>query len=218
MEITLPKYLLFWDKLSQKEKDFILNNSIIKEYKANITLYHSTTECPGLIMINNGQSRVFIHSQSGSELTLYRLIEGDICILSVSCIINSLNFDIQMQFEKDSQVLIIPKHIYQELTNNNHFVKDFNTEIISSRLTDVMGIINEMAFSNIKERLANILIHHSQLAESNTISITHEVLAKDLGTAREVVTRVLKQLKDEKIIELSRGSIKIIDFDRLSNI
>lgn len=218
MEKTLSKYLMFWNKLSNQEKQLILDNSIIKSYLANTILYHNRTECPGLIIMNKGQARVFIHSHSGSELTLYRLIEGDICIMSVSCITNSLDFDIQMQFEKDSVILIIPKHIYQKISNANFAVKDFNTEMISSRLTDIMGIINEVTFYSMKKRLANLLIHHSQLEQSSVLSLTHETLAKDLGTAREVITRILNQLKQENLIELSRGNIRILDFNKLNNI
>lgn len=215
MNTLFTKTLPFWEDLSSKDKLMISENAVTQHYKQGSLLYFGGGECKGLEIIWSGQVRVFINSPKGGEITLYRLLPCDICILSAACMIKNLDFDIHMEMEKDSDIVIIPRSIFKKLSGENIAVKDFTLELLSSRFSDVMWLVNQLVFSNMGQRLAQALLEQCQLSGSDTIAITHEILAKDLGTAREVVTRLLKQFQLDGYVKLSRGSIQILNAEHL---
>lgn len=214
----LKSGLTFWDKLQQNEKDLILERTrLVKQEKGTI-LYFGGGECSGLEVIKSGHIRVFIMSAKGGEITLYRLLPGDSCILSTACMFKNLDFEIHMEMVQDSEIYIIPRQIYKEISDKNSSVKDYTLESISARFTDVMNILSQFVFSNVASRLAALLIEYQKIQNKDQIKITHSELANDLGTAREVITRLLKQLQADGLVEVSRGSILILDKVRLNQI
>lgn len=221
MEETLKKILNFWTYLSEAEKQEILLQTFKVEYDSKKILVHGRDECKGLMIVNKGRARVYINSDNGSnggEITLYRLLDGDVCILSAACMMNSLDISVSMEIEEHSELLIIPKGLFLEISNNNIMVKNYLLEEISDKFSSVIWLLNQFIFTNMAHRLASALIEHRALAGSDDIDITHDTLARDLGTAREVVTRLLKQFQNDELVELSRGKIKILDMNRLIKI
>lgn len=218
MEKLFSSALPFWSKLPPDAQNQISNSIVLKQLKQNTRLSYGDNECTGLEIIKSGQARVFIASPNGGEITLYRLTAGDLCILSAACMIKNLDFDVTMEFETDSEIYILPQNIYQSVSESNPSVRDFTLELLSSRFSDVMWIINQLVFSNLGQRLASVLMERSQLAKSLTLSVTHESIARDLGTAREVVTRLLKQFQLDGLVRLSRGQIEITNPKRLLKI
>ncbi|QSX06494.1 Crp/Fnr family transcriptional regulator [Sedimentibacter sp. zth1] len=218
MEQILDSYFPFWNKLSDREKRSIGKATINKKFKKGNVLYSEGRSCTGIEIVKSGRVRVFIMSPNGGEITLYRLLDGDICVLSAACMINSLDVEINMEFEEDSEIYLIPKNTYKELSDNNNIVKEYTLELISNRFSDVMWILKQIVFTGMANRLATALIDHSALEQSNILHITHEKLAKDLGTAREVISRLLKQFEVDNIVSLSRGVITITDTKKLKSI
>jgi len=211
----LSEHLIFWDKLSKAEQAEIENCAFTTTYPKGKVFYSGTKECLGLILLESGQLRAFISSKDGKAISLYRLLSLDICILSTSCMIKNLNFDISFEMEKESKVYVIPTACFNKISENNATVKNFSLELISARFSEVMWIFDQYVFSSAAQRLAGFLLDQAQLEASDTLNITHEFIANDLGTAREVVTRLLKHFATDGVVTLSRGAIKIEDYEKL---
>ncbi|MFW5632614.1 MAG: Crp/Fnr family transcriptional regulator, partial [Acetivibrio ethanolgignens] len=151
----------------------------------------------------------------GNEVTLYRLMGGDMCVLSVVCIMNVNSLDIHMEAETDSEVSMLPAWVYQRLNEDNNAVKDFTQQILTERFQAAMQVVSDLAFNTVGKRLAKGLLQKMRLLDSKELFITHETMAKDIGSAREVVSRTLKHFENLGIVKLSRGKITILDIEEL---
>lgn len=146
---------------------------------------------------------------------MFRLIDRDICLLSASCVFKNLTYDISLEAEKDSLVLIIEGAYLKKLSESNSHVQKFLFDLTQDKLSEVMWIIEQIVFLNFDRRLANFLLNQSYLENSNTLKITHDAIANHLGSAREVVSRMLKRFENEGLIKMSRGTIEIINLEKL---
>jgi len=207
----LQNSLPFWDELSDYEKDLLINGSKLQIRGAGMILNHGGGECSDVEIVKSGMERVYVSSPDGREITLYRLLDNDICMMSAACMLNSISFSISLQTETDCEIILVPHEIYKRLFDSNAAVKNFTLELVSSKFTDVMWLLEQLVFSNMGSRLAGALIEHSVLNGNHVLDITHEKIASDLGTAREVVTRLLKQFQLDGLVTLSRGRIEIIN-------
>lgn len=207
-----------WDKLDNDEKQFLASSIIEKKVPEGSILHRGDEDCDGLYIVKKGQLRSFIISDQGKELTLYRLFERDICLFSASCIMSNIQFEVIIETEKDSLIYVIPVLVYQKLMNTNAGVANYTNQLMASRFTDVMWLMDQILFKSMDARLASFLLYESNIEESNDLYITHEKIAHHIGTAREVVTRVLKYLQGENIVKLSRGVITITDRVRLGRL
>ncbi len=199
----------FWNKLTEPEKREIISCGFFTSYKKGAKIYGSEKECLGLVLIEDGQIRTFIDSQEGKEITLYRLLKYDSCILSASCMIKNISFNINIEAEKDTRVFVLPSVCFNKLSEQNIAVKNFSLELVSARFSEVMWVFEQYVFGSAASRLACFLSEHSNLEGSDELNITHEFIANDIGTAREVITRLLKHFANDGIVSLSRGAIRI---------
>ncbi len=220
MEINkiLANNFLIWDKLTSEEKTKITNVAVIKRFVAGEAIHHGSYDCSGLIILISGSLRAYMMNESGKQITLYRLFEKDICLFSASCIMKDITFDFYIDCEKDATVVLIPIDLYKEIVDNSRTILDYTNRILTSRFSDIMWIFEQMAFHSLDKRLAYYLIEQSYNEDSNTLNFTHEKIANDLGTAREVISRMLKYFELEKIVELKRNKIIILDEKKLSEI
>ena len=212
---ALKSYLTFWDKLSADEKALILQNVTLVRYKKGSAIHGGESECVGLLLLRAGTLRVYMLSEEGREITLYQLNKGDVCILSASCILNQITFDVHIDAETDSEILLISAHVISALISSNVYVENFSYKLAADRFSDVMWAMQQILFMGFDKRLAVYLVDESAKTGNNMIMSTHEQIAKHIGSAREVVTRMLKHFQDDGIVELSRGEIKIIDKKKL---
>ena len=214
--MKISEYLPIWHKLNEEEKELIEKTAALRHAKPGDMIHAVGQECTGLLLVASGQLRAFINSESGREITLYRLLDGDICLFSASCIIRSLQFDISVSSEKETDFFIIPTDVFESLMNKSIAVSSYTNEIMASRMTDIMWLMEQVIWQSFDKRLATFLIEESALEESQTLSITHDTISNHLGTAREVVTRMLKYFQSEGMVSLSRGSITITDLEKLN--
>ncbi|MDU1909797.1 Crp/Fnr family transcriptional regulator [Fusobacterium sp.] len=198
----------FWNELSSDEKKLIDNNTELKLYKAGTTI-HDSTECTGVLLIKKGELRVYILSPEGREVTLYRLGEKETCLLTASCILKNITFSIMVDAETDSKVFLISSAAFKELKNKNIQVESFTNDIMNCHFSETMWAMEQILFTSFDKRLAFFLLEQSKEKESEILNFTHEYIAKNLGSAREVVSRMLKYFQTEGIVSLSRGSIII---------
>lgn len=174
-------------------------------------IHDGTRKCTGLLVVASGQLRAYIISEGGREITLYRLLGKDMCLFSASCIMHSLQFDVMIQAEKDTSFWLIPTDTYKKLMSESVVISNYTNEILASRMSDVVWLMEQVMWQSFDVRLATFLLEESALEGSTKLSITHEEIANHLGTAREVVTRMLKYFQSEGLVTLSRGSLEIIN-------
>lgn len=205
----------FWDKLSFVEKELIINNATILHYKQGENIYSGGKDCLGVLIIKDGGLRTYILSEDGREITLYRLNQGDICILSASCILKNITFDVHIDAEVDTEIIIINATIFQKICNQNIYVENFTNKTTVERFSDVMWSMEQILFMSFDKRLAIFLIDEISRNDNDTITLTHEQIAKYMGSAREVVSRMLKYFANEGIVELSRGIVKVVNKKKL---
>jgi CRP/FNR family transcriptional regulator len=211
-------YLPVWDKLSKLQQDALINSSVNRKFKKSEILHNGSVDCTGLILIISGQLRAFTISEDGREITMYRLFNRDICIFSASCIMNSIQFDITITAEKDTEVLVISSEVYKSIMEASASLANYTNEVMASRFSDVMWLIDQVMWKSFDKRLADFLLNEMNIEGTNTLKITHETIGNHLGNPREVVTRMLKYFVNEGIISLSRGTIVIIDKNGLEKI
>ena len=212
------KALPFWKDLTSDERREVNNTVSLRMYKKGDLLHKAEEDCAGLLVIKKGQVRAYILSDAGKEITLYRLVEHDICLFSASCIMKNITFDVMIEAEKDSEVLLLPTALYNKLNKHNMAVSDFTNQLLSSRFSDVMWVMEQVMFMSFDKRLAIFLLEQAALNESDELKMTHEAIAKNLGSAREVVTRMLNYFQNEGYVTLHRGGITIKDYDALSDL
>lgn len=204
----------FWEEISQEDREYLCQNSVALTYKKG-TMIHNGNECVGVIFVRKGCLRVYIMSSEGKDVTLYRLHDGDICILSASCVLQSITFDVMVDAEEDSECYVISGGAYATVSRHNPNIRIFTLETAVSRFSDVMWVMQQILFMSMDKRLAIFLLDEAARIGSNTISLTQEQIAKYMGSAREVVSRMLKYFVNESLVELSRKEIRLLDRDRL---
>ena len=215
MNEWIGQVLPFWKDLTETEKQMLLTHTALEEYEKGVLLHIDGGDCAGVQIVKEGQVRVYITSPSGGEITLYRLGEGDVSILSASCMIKGMDISLDMMMESDTVLYTIPKEIYKKLNDTNTAVKDYTMEMVSERFSDVMWLLDQILYKHLDSRLAAFLVGEAQLNDTTELRLTHEEIAHHLGSAREVVTRMLKYFQTEKMVLIARGCITLLDMDKL---
>lgn len=213
--MTFENFFPFWSKLSQDEQKTLSQSAKEREYKKGSIVSGDKTQCTGLLTVVSGQLRAYVITDEGKEITLYRLFERDICLFSASCMLNSIQFDIMIEALENTKVYVIPADVYKRLMERSAPVANYTNELMASRFSDVMWIMDQILSKKLDGRLAALLIEEEDLAGGDTLSATHEQLANHLGSAREVITRMLRYFQSEGIVKLTRGKIQITDRNRL---
>ncbi|MDO5549963.1 MAG: Crp/Fnr family transcriptional regulator [Lachnospiraceae bacterium] len=210
-------YFPVWDQLTpmQQEK---LAVSVRRRTVRKGTVIHSSIDCTGLLLVERGQLRAYILSDEGREITIYRLLDQDICLLSASCMIQNIQFEIMITAERDTSLWIIPADSYRKVMKESAPLANYTNEIMAARFSDVMWLMEQIMWKSFDKRLAGFLLEERALEETDVLKITHEAIANHLGTAREVVTRMLRYFQSEGMVKLSRGVVKIVDSHRLEQL
>lgn len=217
--LALMKSMLpFWDKLTDKQKQKLVEAAAPRIYRKGESIQSTSVQCAGLFLVRKGQLRIYIISETGKEITLYRLFDHDICIFSAACIMKNINFQVYVGAEQDSDVLLIPTEVYNQLNQTCIAVSDYTNQLMASRFSDVMWVMEQVLFTSFDKRLAHFLLEQSSIDGTDELEITHEAIANHMGSAREVVTRMLKYFQDEGMVKLSRGVIKLTDRKKLTKL
>lgn len=207
----LSKYFVFYDGLTEREKAFLLSGARMKNFFKGESVHLSGGPCLGVMTVIEGRLRVYILSEEGRDITLYYVEEGETCILSASCILQNISFEVFIDADSDTSVLQISAAVFSELSENNVHVKNFALQAAVNRFSDVMWAFQQILFFGIDKRLAMYLYDEAVRNNSLTVYATHEQIGKAVGTAREVITRMLKEFSDRKLVIPGRSKIEIID-------
>ena len=208
-------YFPIWNKLSPAHQKQIAGAAIYRSVKKGTVIHTGNTDCTGLLQVRSGQLRAYILSDEGREITIYRLFDRDMCLFSASCIIRSIQFEITIETEKDTELWIIPAKTYKRIMEESAPAANYTNELMAARFSDVMWLIEQIMWKSLDKRVASFLLEESAIAESDELKLTPETIANHLGTHREVITRMLRYFQNEGIVKLSRGSVTILDKDKL---
>lgn len=204
----------FWEKISDRDRQYICQNSYEVTYPKGKNI-HDGGECSGVILVRSGSLRLYMMSEEGKDITLYRLHKGDLCMLSASCVLEAVTFDVFVDAENDSECCVVSGPAFAAVSERNPDIRIFALETAVARFSDVMWVMQQILFMSMDKRLAIFLSDESARTGSDTIALTHGQIALYMGSAREVVSRMLKYFAGEGIVEVSRGGVKILDKKRL---
>lgn len=205
-----------WNKLNAVQKDRIMSGLISKQAKKGTIIHNGNMDCTGLLLVKAGQLRAYILSDEGREITIYRLFDMDICMLSASCIMRSIQFEVVIEAEKDTDLWIIPPETYKSIMEESAPVANYTNELMATRFSDVMWLIEQIMWKSLDKRVAAFLLEEVSIEGTNELKITHETIANHLGSHREVITRMLRYFQSEKMVRLSRGTVTVIDEKKLN--
>ena len=216
--MSLENYFPIWEKLTSAQQDKLNGCVIDKLFKKGESVLQREGDCNGLLLIQTGRLRVYILSEGGREITIYRLLDMDLCLFSASCMMNSIQFDVMVKAEKDTRVFIIPAKVYKEIMEESAVVANYTNEIMASRFSDVMWLIEQIMWKSLDKRVAGFLMEEMVLEGTMKLNLTHEAIANHLGTHREVITRMLRYFQDEGMVKLARGMVEVLDSKRLQQL
>lgn len=199
----------FWEHLTEIQKELLLRESRIVRYQAGDSIYSSVRECLGAVFILEGIMRTYLLSDEGKEVTIYRLREGDCCILAASCVLSVITFDVEIEAQTECAALVIPAGLLAAMSRENVYMDNFMYKEAAKRFSDVVEALQQMIFLSLTQRVVSFLLDESAKTGSSSIAMTHEEIAKIIGSAREAVSRTLKQLAKTGSISLNRGEIKL---------
>ena len=213
-EEILRGFLDFWDKLDQKSKDFMIDSSYDMSYKPGEIIHNGEYNCLGIMFVISGMLRVYLMSDEGKEVTLYREEAGDVCVLSASCVLSEITFDVHIDSVAETEVLVLTADAFSYLISNNIYFENFQNKIKAQRMSDIMWTMQQILFYSFDKRLA-IFLYDELVKNGPVITYSHLEIAKYLGSAREVVSRMLKYFEKEEILKVSRKEIEIVDKKKL---
>lgn len=211
MKISVFEEMLpFWGVIPDEDKEYICQNSHAVTFPEGKNI-HDGNECSGVILVRSGCLRLFMMSEEGRDITLYRLHKGDICMLSASCVLDAITFDVFVDAQEDSECYVIGGPAFAAVSERNPQIKIFALETAVGRFSDVMWVMQQILFMSMDRRLAIFLLDESARNGTDVIALTHGQIARYMGSARAVVSRMLKYFVNEGIVEVSRKGVKILD-------
>ena len=216
--MELSEYLPFWSKLTPQQQEQIRDVAQLHTVKKGTRIHDSSEECLGLVILHTGQLRAYILSEDGREITIGRLFDYDVSLLSASCVMPDMQFNIMIEAEKDTQFWSISACLFKNLMDESLAVSNYARSLIGSNLSELMWLMEQIMWKSFDKRLAAFLLEESAIEGTVELKITHEKIAAHMGTAREVVTRMLRYFQNEGMVRLTRGTIEITDTKRLEKL
>ncbi len=209
-------YLPIWEKLTPEQRQRINQVVELRTVKKGTHIHDSSADCLGLVMVRSGQLRAYILSEDGREITISRLLEYDVSLLSASCVMPDMQLNVMIEAEKDSSFWSLPACLFKNLVEESLAVSNYARNLLSGHYSELMWLMEQIMWKSMDKRLAQFLLEECRLEDSRVLKITHEKIASHLGTAREVVTRMLRYFQGEGMVLLTRGTVEITNEERLS--
>ncbi len=209
--MEVKDFFPIWDRLSPAQQEKLTHHATRQTVRKGHVIHNGSLDCTGLLLVERGQLRAYILSDEGRQITLYRLLDRDVCLFSASCIMRSIQFEVIIEAEKDTELWIIPPDSYKSVMEQSAPLANFTNEVIADRFSEVMWLLEQVLWKRFDQRLAGFLLEESALENSDVLKITHEAIGSHLGNPREVVTRMLRYFQSEGMVKLTRGTVEITD-------
>ena len=216
--MDFQSYFPIWNKLTAAQQERILGGLMERKVIKGTVIHNGSMDCTGLLLVKSGQLRAYILSDEGREITIYRLFDRDMCLFSASCIMRSIQFEITIEAEKDTELWVIPADVYKSIMEKSAPVSNYTNELMATRFSDVMWLIEQILWKSLDKRVAAFLLEEASIEGTNELKITHETIANHLGSHREVITRMLRYFQGEEMVRLSRGIVTILDEEKIKHL
>lgn len=183
---------------------------------ANQDVFVQGDRVDAIALLLSGAVRVYKISETGREITLYRFGTGESCILTANAILSNQLFSAIATVEQDAEAIMIPAESFRDWVRRYDLWRDFVFDLLSRRLSIVIEIVEEVAFRRMDIRVAAFLLERSRA--ENPLSLTHQEIAAELGSSREVISRILENLGARKLVKIGRGAIEVLDAAALATL
>ena len=213
--MNVAEFFPVFKQLTSAQQALVEASVVSRTAKKGEMVHNGSLDCAGLLMVESGQLRAYILSDEGREITLYRLFDHDICVFSASCIIRSIQFEVMIEAEKESRIWFIPPMVYKKLMEESAAVANYTNEVMATRFTDVMWLMEQIMWKSLDKRVAAFLLEETAIEGTGLLKITHEAIANHLGTHREVITRMLRYFQSEGMVKLMRGAVEVVNKEKL---
>jgi len=201
--------------LDDELMDRLTQTAMWRRYDAHEDVQNHDETCDGLMKVKQGRLRVYMQDDEGKEITLYRLYPGDSCVMTASCLLHQMNVDFLIEAETETIVILLPTTYLSYVSQRYPALSEHLNELVRARFSELTWVIRQIVFSSMPARIAEFLISQYVSRENTTLALTHEEIANDLGSAREVVSRILKYFQEEGLIDQSRKRIELLDIEGL---
>ena len=218
MDKEFEQYFPIWDKLTPEQRSRIGQVTDLQKIKKGTIIHDGSPDCLGMLLVKSGQLRAYLLSEEGREITICRFFEMDICLFSAACVMPNMQFDIFIEAEKDTELWVIPACLYKNLMDESLVVANYSHDLITNHFSELMWLMEQIMWKSFDKRLAKFLLEECTLEDSDSLRITHEKIANHMGTAREVVTRMLRYFQGEDMVRLTRGTVDIKDRKKLEKL
>lgn len=209
--MELKEFFPFWKTLTPDQQARMTASARAYTAKKGEVLHRGQADCLGLVCVQSGVLRAYTISEEGREITLYRLYQRDVCLFSASCAMRAVDFDIFIEADQESLLWIIPPEVYRQLMEQSAPAANFTNELMAGHFSDVMWLLDQVLNKKLDARLAAFLLEAADRENSDSLSLTHEAVAGELGSAREVISRMMKYLQSEGMVAVSRGCVQLVD-------
>ena len=216
--MEIAEYFPNWRKLTRDQQSALSEAAAPRTAKRGTLLHNGSMDCNGVLLVRSGQLRAYILNDEGREITVYRLFEMDVCLFSAPCMIESIQFDLTIEAEKDTSYWVIPPSVFRQVMEVSAPLANYVLQIMASRLSEIVWLMEQVMWKSFDKRLAEFLLNESALEGNPHLKLTHEMIGKHMGTAREVVTRMLRYFQSEGLVKLTRGGVELTDEKGLSAI
>ncbi|MBQ4637186.1 MAG: Crp/Fnr family transcriptional regulator [Clostridia bacterium] len=216
--MEFSNYFPIWDKLDAHQQEVLRSSALERTAKKGTLIHRGSMDCLGLVIVVSGRLRAYSLSPDGKEVTLYRMLERDTCLLSAACMMSGMQFELMIEAERDTAFYIVPPDVFKNLMNSSAVIANYANELMATRFSEVMWLMEQIMWKSLDKRIAGFLLEESLLEGTKILKITHEQIANHLGSAREVVTRMLKYFQSEGLVRITRGAVEIIDEKRLGDL
>ena len=209
--MEFSQYFPIWNKLTPSQQQRLRDVTDLQQIKSGTVIHDGSPECKGMVLVKSGQLRAYLLSDEGREITICRFFEMDICLFSASCVMPNMMFDVFIEAEKDTEIFVIPACLYQNLMDESLPLSTYSRDLITNHFSEVMWLMEQIMWRSFDKRLAGFLVEEARIEETDALKITHEKIAAHMGTAREVVTRMLRYFQSEGMVKLTRGTVVLTD-------
>ena len=218
--MEFSEYFPIWNKLTPAQQERLASVTDLQRIPKGTIVHDGSPECKGMVVVKSGQLRAYLLSDEGREITITRFFEMDICLFSASCVMPNMMFDVFIEAEKDTEMWVIPACLYQNLMDESLPLSTYSRDLITNHFSEVMWLMEQIMWRSFDKRLAGFLLEEARIEETDELKITHEKIASHMGTAREVVTRMLRYFQSDGMVKLTRGTVILTDrkaLEKLSN-
>ena len=209
--------LPYWDKLTAEER-VLAEQGTRRVTFARDAQVMTGGDCMGLVLVERGCLRAYLLSEEGREVTVFRVAAGESCVLSATCVMSQITFETHMVAEEETELLVLNSGTFRRLTEENIHIRCFLYEMAAERFSEVLWVMQQILFMGFDRRLALFLAETCRRTGDVRLKMTHEQIARDLGSAREVVTRMLRRFSEEGLVELGRGTVTVLDLEGLARL